>query len=93
MKDNVIRRKQIIIPSMLSSVCSLGKKSTSLSKTFQHMKTTIRMVSTINTPQYPSERDRELVNDEFYELMGNDLIEEMVEAVEEPSPVFVFSWW
>ena len=78
---------------MLSSVCSLGKKSTSLSKTFQHMKTTIRMVSTINTPQYPSERDRELVNDEFYELMGNDLIEEMVEAVEEPSPVFVFSWW
>ena len=93
MKGNVIREKQIIIPSMLSSVCSLGKKSTLLSKTFQHMKTTIRMVSTINTPQYPSERDRELVNDEFYELMGNDLIEEMVEAVEEPSPVFVFSWW
>ena len=89
----LLGKKQIIIPSMLSSVCSLGKKSTSLSKTFQHMKTTIRMVSTINTPQYPSERDRELVNDEFYELMGNDLIEEMVEAVEEPSPVFVFSWW
>ena len=88
----LLGKKQIIIPSMLSSVCSLGKKSTSLSKTFQHMKTTIRMVSTINTPQYPSERDRELVNDEFYELMGNDLIEEMVEAVEEPSPVFVFSW-
>ena len=55
------------------------------------MKTTTRMVSTINAPQYPSERDSELVNDEFYEVMGNDLIEEMVEAVEEPSPVFGFS--
>lgn len=76
---------------MLSSVRTLGKKSSLLSKTFQHMKTTIRMVSTINAPQYPSERDSELVNDEFYEVMGNDLIEEMVEAVEEPSPVFNFS--
>ena len=76
---------------MLSSVRTLGKKSSLLSKKFQHMKTTIRMVSTINAPQYPSERDSELVNDEFYEVMGNDLIEEMVEAVEEPSPVFYFS--
>ena len=73
---------------MLNSLRVLGKKSSSLSRNTLTCKTAIRLVSTINSPEYPSDRDSELVNDEFYEIMGNELVEELGEAVEEPSPVF-----
>ena len=76
---------------MLNSLRVLGKKSSSLSGTALPFRTAIRLVSTINSPEYPSDRDSELVNDEFYQIMGDDLVEELGEAFEEPSPVTLFS--
>lgn len=72
---------------MLNSLRILGKKTCTLSRALQPLYSSVRMVSTLNSPEYPSERDEELVNDEFYELMDDSTIQELNEALEEPSPV------
>ena len=45
----------------------------------------------MNRAQYPSPREDELVNDEYYEVVGNGLGSELEEAVQESSPV-PFRW-
>lgn len=74
---------------MLSAVRILGKRTVALSGSITTLQSSIRAVTTINNPEYPSERDSELVNDEFFELMEDGAISELTEAVEEPSPVIV----
>lgn len=74
---------------MLSTVRILGKRTVALSGSITTLQSSIRAVTTINNPEYPSERDSELVNDEFFELMEDGAISELTEAVEEPSPVLI----
>ena len=47
----------------------------------------VRCVASVNKPVYPSPRDDELVNDEYYEVVENSAIAEMEEALEEKCPV------
>ena len=47
----------------------------------------VRCVSSVNKPVYPSPRDDELVNDEYYEVVENSAIAEMEEALQEKCPV------
>lgn len=78
---------------MLSTARTLGKRAVSLSESITTLQSTIRTVATINDPEYPSERDSELVNDEFFELMEDGAISELAEAVEEPSPVIIIYYY
>ena len=78
---------------MLSTVRILGKRTVALSESITTLQSTIRTVTTINNPEYPSERDSELVNDEFFELMEDGAISELTEAVEEPSPVIISNYY
>ena len=78
---------------MLNSLRILGKKCSSLSGATYQFRGALRLVSTVNTPEYPSERDSELVNDEYFELMGDELLEELATAVEEPSPVLTYLYF
>ena len=75
---------------MLNSLRILGKKTCTLSRVLQPFYSSTRMLSTLQFPEFPSERDQELVNDEFYELMDDSTVQELNEALEEPSPVFSF---
>ena len=75
---------------MLNSLRILGKKTCTLSRVLQPFYSSTRMLSTLQSPEFPSERDQELVNDEFYELMDDSTVQELNEALEEPSPVFSF---
>ena len=47
----------------------------------------VRCVASVNKPVYPSPRDKELVNDEYYEVVANSAVSEMEEALQEKCPV------
>ena len=49
-------------------------------------------MASVNKPVYPSPRDDELVNDEYYEVVENSAIAEMEEALEEKCPVGCENW-
>lgn len=67
------------------SSCAALRRSASLSS--QRFAASIRSISSVNRAQYPSPREEELVNDEYYEVIGNGLGSELDDAVEESSPV------
>lgn len=46
-----------------------------------------RHISNVNRPQYPSPRDQELVNDEFYDVVANGAKSELEDALKVKSPV------
>lgn len=73
--------------SMLRSLssCAVLRRSVPLSS--QRFAVSIRTISSVNRAQYPSPRESELVNDEYYEVMGDGLGSELEEAVQESSPV------
>lgn len=79
-----------IIPMLRSlSSCAVLRRGMSLSS--QRFAGSIRAISSVNRAQYPSPREDELVNDEYYEVVGNGLGSELEEAVQESSPV-PFRW-
>lgn len=79
-----------IIPMLRSfSSCAVLRRSVLLSS--QRFTGSIRAISSVNRAQYPSPREDELVNDEYYEVVGNGLGSELEEAVQESSPV-PFRW-
>ena len=79
-----------IIPMLRSlSSCAVLRRGMPLSS--QRFAGSIRAISSVNRAQYPSPREDELVNDEYYEVVGNGLGSELEEAVQESSPV-PFRW-
>ena len=72
---------------MLSTIRVLRGVDSRLCSSLKSLKGLVRCASTLKSPVYPSDADRELVNDEYYEVMEDGILNELEEAVAEDSPV------
>ena len=72
---------------MLSTIRVLRGVDNRLCSSLKSLKGFVRCASTLKSPVYPSDADRELVNDEFYDVMEDGIVSELEEAVAEDSPV------
>ena len=52
----------------------------------------MRSLTSIHSPEFPYENTSDLVDDEYYEVMEDEAIEELEEAAEESSPVALFGF-
>lgn len=72
---------------MLSTVRVLRRANHRILSSLKSFKGFSRCASTLKAPEYPSDADRELVNDEYYDIMEDGIANELEEALAEDSPV------
>lgn len=72
---------------MLSTVRVLRRADHRILSSLKSFKGFARCASTLKAPVYPSDADRELVNDEYYDIMEDGIANDLEEALAEDSPV------
>ena len=72
---------------MLSTVRVLRRADHRILSSLKSFKGFARCASTLKDPVYPSDADRELVNDEYYDIMEDGIANDLEEALAEDSPV------
>ena len=77
---------------MFGSSSAFNMMSRRLPSLLRLFKVPMRSLTSIHSPDFPYESTSDLVDDEYYEVMEDEAIEELEEAAEESSPVALFGF-
>lgn len=88
------RRKLLLVHiiKMFGSSSAFNMMSRRLPSLLRLFKVPMRSLTSVHSPEFPYENTSDLVDDEYYEVMEDEAIEELEEAAEESSPVALFGF-